>query len=238
MRTVGDWRRATIQLSTEDGLPASGVPTLAVTRGDGTTASVTMNVGTPTATYTPWTSDLYELTVSGQWIEAFTVAGDGKGVEDQLFFVLPRAGTAPSGERVYATTEDYADIIREAPDDDVDLRRALAAATRAVEDMLTASVYAVDSVTSLPTDTAVSTAIGEAVCRQAKYMIDTGDPYGTAGADPGYQSVTAGGISLSRGSGAGGTMTTGRRSPEAMAVLRSAGLLGHAPQTDVLWWQI
>lgn len=234
VRDVGDWRIGYIEITSDDGTAAAGTVTLSVVRGDDTViASVPMTAGAPTATATPWTSDSYELTVPGEWIERFTITGDGKGKERQIFYVLADPATVPTGERVYATTVDYMNAIHEAPAG-VNLRRALAAATRTIEGALLTALYETDSVTLLPTDTAVTAAIRDAVVEQARWAIEQGDPYGL-GVDV-YQNASIGSLALGRGANGGSADPPGRRSPEALAILARAGLTGGAPQTGVLWW--
>lgn len=230
-RDVGDWRTPEISISTADDppLPASGTVTCSVVRGDDTViASVVMTAGSPTATATPWTGALYELTVPGLWVERFVITGDGKGKERQEFWVADDPAVAPSGARVYALTSDYATAGMDAPTTGVNLRRVLRVASQRVDEMLLGAIYETDDVTLLPTDAAVILALRDATVLQAGYQIEIGDPYGL-GAEQ-YQSVTAGGITLTRGTGAAGaTATRGRWSAEAFGVLRAAGLTGNAP---------
>lgn len=242
VRDVGDWRSPTISISTADvpPLPASGIVTCSVLRGDDTViASVVMTAGTPTATATPWSGAAYELTVPGMWVERFVVTGDGKGKERQEFFVLPDPADGPSAARVYATTADYANAIHEAPETGTNLRRVLRVASARVDEMTMTAIYATDSVTELPTDAAVTVALRDATVLQAGYQVEIGDPYGVGATDD-YQSVTAGGITLTRGSsGNGGASTTGRYSAEAYEVLRAAGLTGTSPlPVGSAWWTV
>lgn len=235
-RDVGDWRTPTISISTADDPPepALGTVTCAVEAPDGTITAVVMTAGSPTATATPWTGAEYELTAAGLWVERFTITGDGRGKARQEFWVNADPGAAPTGERVYATTTDYANAIHEAPPDGVNLRRVLAAATRVVEGALLTAIYVTDTVTLLPTDAAVAVAIRDAVVEQARWQIEQDDPYGVGGES--YQDVAIGSVRLGRGSGGSSSDPPGRRSPEAMAILARAGLSGQAPQTDLLWW--
>lgn len=229
-RDVGDWRVPTIDISTADvpPLPASGIVTCSVVRGDDTIiASVVMTAGSPTATATPWTGAAYELTVPGLWVERFVVTGDGKGKERQEFWVGDDPVSAPSGARVYALTSDYATAGMEAPATGVNLRRVLRVASQRVDEMLHGAIYTTDTVTLLPTDAAVTSALRDATVLQAAYQIEIGDEYGLGSEQ--YQNVAIGGVSLSRGSGSAGTATPGRWSAEAFEVLRAAGLTGNAP---------
>lgn len=242
VRDVGDWRSPTISISTADvpPLPASGIVTCSVLRGDDTViASVVMTAGAPTATATPWTGALYELTVPGMWVERFVITGDGKGKARQEFFVLPDPAEAPSASRTYATTTDYANAIHEAPETGTNLRRVLRVASARVDEMTMTAIFATDSVTELPTDAAVAVALRDATVLQAAYQCEIGDPYGLSTADE-YQSVTAGGITLTRGQGQGGaSSTSGRWSAEAYEKLRAAGLTGTSPlPVGSAWWTV
>lgn len=231
-RDVGDWRTPTIDISTDDvpPLPASGIVTCSVLRGDDTViTSVVMTAGAPTATATPWSGAAYELTVSGLWVERFTITGDGKGKARQEFYVLADPAEAPSGTRAYATSADYANAIHETPTTGVNLRRVLRVASARVDEMLVTAIYETDTVTLLPTDTAVAAAMRDATCLQAQHQIESGDPYGTGSADE-YQQVTAGGITLTRGQGQGGSTSLPTRwGSDAYEKLRSAGLTGGTP---------
>ena len=239
-RRVGDWRIPTISISTDAGLPASGIVTCAIIRGDDTATTVVMTAGTPTATATPWTGALYQLTVAGQWVERFTITGDGKGEAENTFWVAASVTDAPTFARTYATTADYGKAGMEAPPTGTDLRRVLRTASARVDEMLTGAIYATNDVTLLPTDAAVTVALRDATVLQANYQIETGDPYGTGATDD-YQSVSAGGISLVRGSsGSGGASATGRYGADAYEVLRAAGLTGVQPLSvgALAWWAV
>lgn len=231
VRDVGDWRIPTISISTDANLPAAGTVTCAVEAPDGTIAAVVMTAGAPTATATPWTGAAYELTQAGEYIERFTITGDGKGKARQLVWVYADPGALPSGARVYATTGDYATAIAEAPPTDVSLRRVLAVASARVDEMLHGAIYTTNTTTLLPTDTAVAAALRDATIQQAAYAIDVGDPYGL-GVEQ-YQSVAIGGVSLGRGSGS--AAPAGRFAPDAMETLRAAGLTNVTP-LPYTWW--
>lgn len=229
IRDVGDWRAPTISISTAAGTPALGTVTCSVEDPDGVVMSVAMTAGAPTATATPWTGDLYELTKAGEWIERFTITGDGRGKARQRVWVQSDPGATPSGMRVYATTGDYANSPygTTVPDEAVNMRRALLIASARIDEM-TSALYDTDSVTLLPTDTAVAAILRDATVAQAAYALETGDPYGFGVQRE--QSVSIGSVSLSRGSTAGGaTDTPGRYSPQAREILRAGGLTGGMP---------
>lgn len=232
-RDVGDWRIPTIAISTDAGLPAAGIVTCAVEAPDGTIAPVVMTAGSPTATATPWTGAAYQLTQAGEWIERFTITGDGKGAARQLVWVAADPGAAPSGARVYATTGDYANAISDAPDATISLRRVLRTASARVDEMLHGAVYATNATTLLPTDAAVIAALRDATVQQAAYQIEIGDPYGS-GVEQ-YQNVTIGSVQLGRSYGSAGGATPARYSAEALETLRAAGLTGATP-LPYTWW--
>jgi|SRR5689334_23345 len=234
VRDVGDWRQPTISISTADNLPAGGTVTCAVEDPDGTITSVAMTAGAATATATPWTGALYELTKAGEWIERFTITGDGKGKARQLVWVQADPGAVPSGMRVYATTGDYANspYSTSVPDSTISMRRALLVASARIDELISTAIYTTDDTTLLPTDSAVATALRDATVAQAAYAIGTGDAYGL-GVEQ-YQSVSVGGISLTRGSTSAGSSVPGRYAPQAMEILRAAGLTGNAPRA-LIW---
>lgn len=80
------------------------------------------------------------------------------------------------------------------------------------------------------TDADVLAALAEATCRQAAALAGSGAADGIPSP---YQSVSAGSITLTRGSAAAGRgpLTGTELSPRAWQVLQNAGLIGHAVST-------
>lgn len=227
LRDVGDWRIPTLPVLAYDGTPGDGTTstTLTVLKPDGTStglATSTADVGAN------WTGATYQLLLAGEYIERWVVTGKGAGSARASVWVSPDPATAPTGMRVYATTTDYANDPRTGvPDTSVSVRRALLVAGQRIDELLLTALYATDSTTLLPTDSAIGVALRDATIAQAAYAIEIGDPYGLGVAQ--YQSVSIGGVTLGRGSTAAGSSTPGRYAPEARETLRAAGLVGGAP---------
>lgn len=234
VRDVGDFRIPTLPVVAFDGTPGDATTgtTLSVLKPDGTTSTLTTS--TPDAGAS-WVGQTYQLATAGLYVERWTVTGKGAGSARESFWVLPDPATSPSGERQYATTTDYINYAHEAPDDDVNPRRMLAAATRVVEGMLTTAIYDIDSVTLLPTDPAALSIIRDAVCEQARWQLENGDPY-AIGSNT-FSLVQAGGITVSQLSPQNSGDAPGRRSPEALAILQRGGLTNQEPLTEVAWWR-
>ena len=128
----------------------------------------------------------------------------------------------------YATIEDLTTWLGDTPPTGAE--RMLARATRYMDNvLLKTSIYPVDD-TGAPTEEAHIVALRDACCATVEWWQANGDDGLGAGSE--YASVTAGGISLSKGSGAGPSGSTDpRRAPEAVEILDGAGLLGHEPRT-------
>lgn len=209
---VGDWQIPTVTVAPFDG---TTVATLTVVSPSGvtTTPAATSSGGGAT-----WTAAGYEFTEPGEWVERWILTGTGKGKERRTLLVSPDPTDLPTGQRVYATTADYAKWLRAAPPSGS--RLALAQASAAVDDMLLTSVYDVDPTTGLPTLAAVITALQQATCQQAqdarKYAIDNAS------------SFSIGSVSVTRSAPAK-TRPEDYRSPRAWAILQRAQLTGIRP---------
>lgn len=203
------------------------VPELTVDPYDGSTVA-TLDVVDPGAVATPltpattdgghtWKAPSYQLTAPGEWVERWTVTGTGKSAERRVLLVAPEPTDAPSGQRVYATTADYARALHAAPP--AGSRKALAEASRAVEDMLFTAVYPVDAL-GMPTDAEHIAALRDATCAQAE------DAKAYASRLTG--SFTIGRLQVSKRPPAAVSKER-YRSPRALQILRDAGLTGHEP---------
>lgn len=124
--------------------------------------------------------------------------------------------TAGLTGRSYATTVQLADYLH--TDAPANAAKLLEDATRALDDALLTAVYDVDS-GGMPTDVLVQAAFAEAVCAIVEWWGETGD---SVGADGGWDSVSAGPVSLSRGSGSTGAtpISVGALPPRAFSALR------------------
>ena len=129
--------------------------------------------------------------------------------------------------RVYATEADlaaYGAPIGVVLPTGADAVRQLKRASELVDLAIITAVYDTDTVTGLPTATAVTEALRDATCAQVAYWAETGDQSGTSSQ---WQSVSIGSVSLSRGtSGQQSGLSSGRSlAPQACTHLRLAGLL-------------
>lgn len=130
--------------------------------------------------------------------------------------------------RTYATPSDYYAFTGTSGDDAV-IAAALRRASLVVESLVRLSQYTVDD-DGYPTDSDVSQAFTDATCAQAQFVRDTGSD---TGADPKFQSMSLGSLSLSstpKGTTARQSSSSGssRYSPEAVQILRTAGLMQSA----------
>lgn len=206
------------------------VPTLNVSPFDGSTLAALVVVNPQTGAETPltptssgggalWTAPPYEFVVPGEWIERWTVTGTGKGKERRLLLVNPDPVDVPTGQRVYATTAEYATWLRTAPP--AGARKALAEASAAVDDMLLCAIYPVDDA-GKPTDAKHIEKLRDATCAQAE------DARTHASRAAG--SFTLGRLQVTRSPAA--TVQVERyRSPRAYRILQQAGLTGYGPQS-------
>jgi len=207
MPDVGDFVTATLTVDPFDGTTAAA---LLVTRPDGTTASpvVTGAGGGQT-----WTAPV-TYTLAGLWRLSWTVTGMGASVEHEIVSVAPAPAVTASG-RVYATTTQLANTLHAAPP--LDAVQQLENASKALDDALLTAVYDTDT-DGMPTHSDVIAAFAEAVCYIVEWWGETGDQVGALG---GWDSVSAGPVSLSGGSGgaAGTPIAAGALPPRAAAVL-------------------
>lgn len=218
---VGDWTTPTLTVSPFDG---TTVVTLAVISPAGVTTAPTV---TPSGGGATWTGAPYEFTAAGEWIERWTVTGTGKGKERRTLLIAPDPTDAAAGGRVYATTTDYATWLHAAPP--TGSRRALAAASRVVDEMLLCAVYAVDP-SGLPTDATVIRAVRDATCAQAEHARSTGDA-NLVGAGT-VSSFSVGKVSVTKGTPQGTPRAPlpAHWSPAAWRELTDALLTGQPPR--------
>ncbi|MET9138903.1 hypothetical protein [Streptomyces parvulus] len=206
---------------------------LTVNPADGTTQAtlvVTPPTGLPlTPVVTPqddgalWTAPVV-YTAAGLWRLSWTVTGTGAGVEHEIVSVAPAPPVAGTG-RVYATTTQLAEYLGAAVP--LDAVRLLTDASRALDDALKTARYCVDD-DGVPTEPAVAAAFAEAVCAIVQWWDETGDP---VGADGGWDSVSAGPVSLSGRSGTGAApIAGGALPPRALAALQ------RVPGCHLQWW--
>jgi hypothetical protein len=210
-------------------VPVGGVPTDSTTTARvelvdpaGQTRNLT---ALPNADRSDWTATLDEL-VAGEYVGRWAVTGTGEGVEPLRILVGP-SSTSAAGGRSYATTGDLAGYLGAAPP--AGARRLLVQATRRVDELLIAAVYRVDQ-DGMPTDPDVAAALRNATCAQAAWFEETGDEQGSGIAER-YSSVRIGNVQLA-GPGEGSSSSSssdGRFAPDAVRILRLAGLLNGHP---------
>ncbi|MFD8254229.1 hypothetical protein [Streptomyces werraensis] len=218
MPDVGDLVTARLDVSPADGTTAA---VLVVTLPDG---SILTPVVTGTETGAVWTAPVV-YTMAGLWRLSWTVTGTGASVQHEVVSVAPAPPVTGTG-RVYATTTQLAEYLGAAAP--LDAVRLLTDASRALDDALKTARYTVD-VDGLPTEPAVAAAFAEAVCAIVQWWDETGDP---VGADGGWDSVSAGPVSLSRGSGSAtaAPIAGGQLPPRAWAALQ------RVPGFHLTWW--
>ena len=131
--------------------------------------------------------------------------------------------------RVYAIPSDLAAVPWNLDLPEREALSLLHRATPLIEGLTTTARYAVDE-EGLPTDLDVAEAFRDAVCAQACWFDETGDP---SGASARYNSLSLGSFSASgggTGSGTNTTAATSRIAPEAVQILQTAGLLNQPPR--------
>lgn len=220
---VGDWRLPTLTVTPFDGTTEA---TLELEAPDGTKTpqTPTSQDDVPAAGTQTWTGQAYELTAPGEWIERWTVSGTGASKQRRVVLVAPDPAAQLTGQRVYATTADYALHLRAAPP--TGARRALAEASRDVDDMLLTAVYVVDD-DGLPTDPVQAAALRDATVIQADYRRGLGDQFGR---DAGrLVAGQIGSVSITRSGTPGGQGAPPRHAPKAWQALQQAGLVGYGP---------
>ncbi|AQS70844.1 hypothetical protein [Streptomyces pactum] len=208
MPDVGDVVTAQLLVAPYD---ATTTATLAVTAPDGTVSTpVTSTVDSGQT----WTAPL-TYTAAGVWLLRWTVTGTGASVEIEQVSVAPTPGAGLTG-RSYATTTQLANQLQAAPP--LDAVRQLADASKSLDDALLTAVYDTDSA-GMPTDPDVQAAFAEAVCAIVDWWDETGDELG---ADGDWQSVSAGPVSMSRGSNSisAQPVANGYLPPRAASALR------------------
>jgi hypothetical protein len=178
----------------------------------------------PNADRSEWTATLVDL-LAGEYVGRWVVTGTGEGVELLRILVGP-AATSPATGRSYATTGDLARYLGTAPP--AGPRRLLVQATRRIDELLIAAVYRVDD-DGMPTDPDHVAALRDATCAQAAWFDEIGDEQGSGIAER-YTSVRIGDVQLTGpGSSTESSRSDGRFAPDAVRILRLAGLLGPGP---------
>lgn len=217
MPDVGDRATAMLLVTPFDDTTSA---TLQVTGPDGV---VTSPVATTEDGGNTWSAPI-EYTLAGVWTYKWTVTGEGASVEYEEVGVGPGPLYVDPDVRVYATTTDLANYLKEAPP--AFARKSLENASRALDSALLTAVYPVD-VDGYPTNARHIRAFARATCAIVEWWGETGDELG-AGGD--WASASAGGVSISRGAGANGKtqstqVSSGQLPARAWNELRTEGIL-------------
>lgn len=221
MPDVGDTATLTLTIDPADDDTLATVSVVNPSTGATTSPSVTIDVVDEVGTATA----LLSLSHAGAWAVTWTVTGQGAGVEHDTVYAFD----AVDGKS-YATLSELADFLGEEPPENAD--RLLVKATRRIDLLTIAAVYDTDD-DDLPTDATVAAAFRDATCAQVAWWDERGD---TTGNDTSAEwgDVMIGKVRLSRrvSQGAGGDATARpqRYAPEAVEILRVAGLLPTFPQ--------
>ena len=130
-------------------------------------------------------------------------------------------------QRVYATPTDYADFVITTDLDDPAILKLCKRASIVIDGLTRLARYDVDT-DGNPTDPDVSTAFTDATCAQVEWWdVKDGD---VTGAEANEGAVKIGSVSLGTTSSRESGVSTrdGRVAPEAIEILRNAGLYGAA----------
>lgn len=160
----------------------------------------------------------YTTTVAGRHMGRYTTTlPDGVLVIE--FDVVAALDSTTPYRPVYATAADYQQTTGQAPP--ADIIRRLADASEYLDELLANAWYEIDPATELPTDPRIAAAMARAVCWQVHWEEQTGDRDGLGLV---YPSMSIGSVSISRGSGGGGTTGSAwdRAAPRLVTALRTA----------------
>jgi hypothetical protein len=171
-----------------------------------------------------WEAVVPPYDVGGLWYHVWVVTGMGYGRIVHEVPVIPDR-MAPAGEGVvtYATSEELANYLRDAPP--ADCERMLQAATREIDRMLLTARYPVDD-QGMPIEAEHQRALRDAVCELVQWWDETGD---AAGALDAFGSLSAGSISVGRATAGSAKGSTSRVNAQVRNILTAAGLTGHPP---------
>lgn len=134
---------------------------------------------------------------------------------------------------IYATETDYAEFV--GPDAEPVDDAFLARASRVIDSMARWGRYSRDTDTGIPLDETIAEYFKLATCAQAQYwMQQGGDATGIVGT---YDVVQMAGVSFGRRPQSGENLSLGnsRRSPEAMDLLRQAGIFSTKVSSNGYW---
>ncbi|MEQ4610686.1 hypothetical protein ABMX48_31735 [Streptomyces cavourensis] len=189
MPDVGDLVTARLEVGEHDETTAV---TLVLAAPDGT---VSTPVVTPVDDGALWTAPVV-YTAAGVWRLSWSITGTGEGVEHELVSVAPAPGARGEG-RVYATTTDLANALKEAPP--LNAQKLLERASELLDsDFLLTAIYDVDD-DGMPTHPLVISGFRDAVCAQVEFWGEVGEETDISGP---LQGAQIGSVNLQFGAGA------------------------------------
>ncbi|MFE5996770.1 hypothetical protein ACFQ6C_07730 [Streptomyces sp. NPDC056454] len=189
MPDVGDLVTARLRVEPHDQTTAVSLVV------SGPTGQLSTPVVTPVDDGAAWTAPVLYM-AAGVWRLSWAVTGTGAGVEHQLVSVAPAPGARGAG-RVYATTTDLANALKEAPP--LNAQRLLERASELLDsDFLLTAIYDVDD-DGMPTHPLVAAGFRDAVCSQVEFWGEVGEETDISGP---LQSAGIGSVNLVFGSGA------------------------------------
>ncbi|WP_229700680.1 hypothetical protein [Streptomyces camponoticapitis] len=137
-----------------------------------------------------------DYTAAGVWRLSWAVTGTGASAEHQLVPVAPVPGATGDG-RVYATTTDLANALKEAPP--LNAQKLLERASELLDsDFLLTAIYDVDD-EGMPTHPLVIKGFRDAVCAQVEFWEEVGEETDISGP---LQGAQIGSVNLQFGAGA------------------------------------
>ncbi|WP_128818023.1 hypothetical protein [Streptomyces sp. S063] len=192
MPDVGDLVTARLEVGEHDETTAV---TLVLAAPDGT---VSTPVVTPVDDGAAWTAPVV-YTAAGVWRLSWSVTGTGAGIEQELVSVAPAPGARGDG-RVYATTTDLANALKEAPP--LNAQKLLERASELLDsDFLLTAIYDVDE-DGMPTHPLVAAGFRDAVCSQVEFWGEVGEETDISGP---LKAAQIGSVNLQFGSGIDGS---------------------------------
>lgn len=165
-----------------------------------------------------WAGEQITFTTEGEWLLDWTVTGTGRGHVRQTVVVDVPPGYAPDGFS-YATTGDLARYTGKPLVPGV--KRKLIDATREIDRITRAAVYAVDT-HGYAVDTVVRKALADATCELVGWWAETGTETGAAGL---ITNASIAGVSIGYGGKTQGNAQADRVGPRIWSILLNANLV-------------
>jgi hypothetical protein len=165
-----------------------------------------------------WVGQQITFTTEGEWYLDWTVTGTGRGTARQTVVVDVPAGYTPDGFS-YATTGDLARYTGKPLQ--ADARRKLINASREIDRITRAAVYATDT-HGYAVDTVVRKALADATCELVAWWAETGTETGAAAL---ITNASIAGVSIGYGGKTSGNPQADRVGPRIWSILLNANLV-------------